>query len=152
MLKKIFFAAAVIGLSAMAVSAQAAQSFTIEGTNALRFSQAHLTVKPGEKITIKLVNKSVLPASAMAHNWILLKSGADAAAFDRAAMTTPDNGYFPRTKAGEVIAHTSLVAGGHADSVTFTAPDKPGDYEYICTFPGHLAAGMKGTMTVQADG
>lgn len=152
MLKKTLIAAAVLGLSSVIATAQADQSVTIEGTNALRFSKEHLTVKPGEKITVKLVNKSALPASAMAHNWILLKPGADAKAFDRAAMTAPDNGYFPRAKADEVIAHTALVAGGKSDSVTFTAPSKAGDYQYICTFPGHLAAGMKGVLTDKTGG
>lgn len=143
----------VIGFVVLGVtvgSAQAAQSFTIEGTNALRFSKEHLTVAPGEKVTVKLVNKSALPAGAMAHNWILLQAGTDATAFDRAAGNAPRNDFFPKAKADEVIAHTGLVAGGDTDSVTFTAPDEPGDYEYVCTFPGHLAAGMKGTLTVKA--
>jgi azurin len=51
----------------------------------------------------------------------------------------------------QIIAHTGLVAGGESDTVTFTAPEEPGDYEYICTFPGHFAAGMKGTLTVKAE-
>lgn len=153
MLKKtrLVVAGVVLGLSAVSV-AHAAQSFTIEGTNALRFSKEQLSVSPGEKITIKLVNKSALPASAMAHNWILLKPDADATAFDRAAQTSPDDGYFPKSKADEVIAHTALVAGGKSDTITFTAPEKPGDYEYICTFPGHLVAGMKGMLTVKQGG
>lgn len=149
MLKKTLCLSVAVLCSTMALSAQAAESFTIEGTNALRFSKEHLSVQPGEQVTVKLVNKSALPASAMAHNWILLKPGADAKAFDRAAQTAPDDGYFPKAKANEVIAHTQLVAGGHSDTVTFKAPSKPGDYEYICTFPGHLAAGMKGTLTVK---
>lgn len=149
MFKKTLSVVAVVVLGMAAVSAQAAQSFTIEGTNALRFSKEHLTVAPGEKVTVKLVNKSSLPAGAMAHNWVLLKAGTDPTAFDRAAGNAPGNGFFPEAKADEVIAHTGLVAGGHSDTVTFTAPDKPGDYEYICTFPGHMVAGMKGVLTVK---
>jgi uncharacterized cupredoxin-like copper-binding protein len=33
--------------------------------------------------------------------------------------------------------------------VTFTVPKKPGVYTFICTFPGHFAGGMKGTLTVK---
>ncbi|MDA3921039.1 MAG: plastocyanin/azurin family copper-binding protein [Salinisphaera sp.] len=152
MLKKTVLVVAALVLGLSAVAAQAAANFTIEGTNALRFSKEHLTVAPGEKVTIKLVNKSNLPASAMAHNWILLKADADPDIFDRAAMRARSDGYFPKAKSDEVIAHTALVAGGHSDTVTFTAPDKPGDYEYICSFPGHLAAGMKGVLTVSKSG
>ena len=31
----------------------------------------------------------------------------------------------------------------------FTATFAPGKYEYFCSVPGHLAAGMKGTLTVK---
>lgn len=34
-------------------------------------------------------------------------------------------------------------------SSSFTASFEPGKYEYICEVPGHLAAGMKGTLTVK---
>jgi len=106
-------------------------------------------VSPGESVTVKLVNKSHLPASAMAHNWVLLKHGADADAFDNAAQNATANDYFPKARADQTIAHTGMVAGGKSDTVTFTAPEKPGDYSYICTFPGHFAAGMKGVLTVK---
>src|SRR5699024_10501488 len=40
---------------------------------------------PGETLNIKLTTVSKLPATAMAHNWVLLKQGADAQAFSSAA-------------------------------------------------------------------
>ena len=85
----------------------------------------------------------------MAHNWILLAADADAQAVDEAAAQAKDNDYVPKDMSDQILAHTGLVAGGETDEVTFTAPEEPGDYEYICTFPGHLAAGMKGTLTVE---
>ena len=141
--------AALVGLSLSPLAAQADASFKIIGQNDLRYSKEHLRVSPGESVTVKLVNKSHLPASAMAHNWVLLKHGADADAFDNAAQNAPANDYFPKARADQTIAHTDMVAGGKSDTVTFTAPDKPGDYTYICTFPGHFAAGMKGVLTVK---
>lgn len=135
-------------LVATAALAAPTKSITIVGRNDLRFSQDHITVAPGEKVSVKLVNKSHLPASAMSHNWVLLKSGTDASAFDNAARSASDNAYIPKSMSDRVIAHTAMVGGGHSDTVTFAAPTKPGDYEYICTFPGHFRAGMKGTLTV----
>jgi uncharacterized cupredoxin-like copper-binding protein len=38
--------------------------------------------------------------------------------------------------------------GGRTARGTFTI-DTPGTYAFVCTVPGHLAAGMKGTITVQ---
>lgn len=139
--------------AALSVSAFAVQAKTveIEGTNSLRFSQETITVKPGEEVTIKLSNNTKLPAAAMAHNWVLLASGADAHKLDQAAMNAKSNDYIPMDMDDQIIAHTGLVAGGESDTITFTAPEEPGDYEYICTFPGHFAAGMKGTLTVKAE-
>jgi uncharacterized cupredoxin-like copper-binding protein len=39
---------------------------------------------------------------------------------------------------------TPLVSPGKSASLTVTL--KPGNYPYICTVPGHAAAGMKGTL------
>jgi uncharacterized cupredoxin-like copper-binding protein len=33
--------------------------------------------------------------------------------------------------------------------VKFTAPQAPGEYPFICTFPGHYAIGMKGVLVVR---
>jgi nitrite reductase (NO-forming) len=41
------------------------------------------------------------------------------------------------------------VQPGKSETVSFTAPSSAGDVEYYCNQPGHKAAGMKGTMTVQ---
>ena len=40
------------------------------------------------------------------------------------------------------------VQPGQTGSATFTI-DKPGSYTFFCSQPGHEAAGMKGTLTVQ---
>lgn len=150
MLKKTIMLVMFAALSTMAIAAQA-KTVEIEGTNSLKFSQESITVKPGEEVTIKLSNATKLPSSAMSHNWILLKSDADAAKIDKAAVKAKDNDYVPSDMSDQIIAHTGLVGGGESDTVTFTAPEEPGDYTYICTFPGHFAAGMKGTLTVKAE-
>jgi len=150
MLKKSFAVLLFITL-ATAVFAAQAKTVTIEGTNAMRFSVDKIEVTPGEEVTVKLVNNTKLPAAAMSHNWLLLDQDADAEAVDKAAMKAKDNDYIPESKADVIIAHTDLVAGGESDSVTFTAPTEPGKYEYICTFPGHFAAGMKGYLVVKAE-
>jgi len=38
---------------------------------------------------------------------------------------------------------------GMKNTVTFNAPYVPGDYLYLCSFPGHYSQGTKGFMTVK---
>lgn len=111
-----------------------------------------ISVKPGEKIRIVLTTKSQLPPTSMAHNWILLKMGTDASAFAQAALKAKDNDYVPSEKKDQIIAQTGLTPGGKTSEVTFTAPEKTGDYDFLCTFPGHFSAGMKGVLKVEESG
>jgi azurin len=56
-----------------------------------------------------------------------------------------DRNYIPRMP--EVLQATPLVNPNEKVTLTFTAPDKPGEYPYICTFPGHWRI-MQGVMKV----
>ncbi|HWV58824.1 MAG TPA: plastocyanin/azurin family copper-binding protein [Longimicrobiales bacterium] len=49
-----------------------------------------------------------------------------------------------------VIAATGLVAQGNSERLSFIAPDMPGSYIYVCTFPGHWML-MYGVMLVVED-
>lgn len=49
--------------------------------------------------------------------------------------------------AEELDVHVSAAAGESA-TITFT-PSEPGEYEYVCTVPGHEESGMGGTLVVQ---
>lgn len=151
MLKKTLTFMTFVVLSTAAVAVQA-KTVEIDGLDTLKFSKDSITVKPGEQVTIKLVNSSKLPASAMSHNLVLLVASADAHKIDKAAMKAgKDKDYVPEGMDDQILAQTGLVAGGESDTITFTAPEQTGEYEYICTFPGHFAAGMKGTLTVKAE-
>lgn len=108
-----------------------------------------ISAEPGEKIRIRLTTQSQLPASAMAHNFILLMLSANVDAFAQAATQARDNDYIPSDMTDQIITHTGLAAGGETVEVTFTVPEKTGDYPFICSFPGHYAAGMEGTLNVE---
>lgn len=108
-----------------------------------------ITVSPGETIRIRLTTRSEMPATAMAHNWLLLTDGADAQDFAQAAAAAKDNDYVPEDRQDEILAQTGMAAGGETEEVTFTAPEETGTYEYVCTFPGHYAADMRGDLIVQ---
>ena len=48
-----------------------------------------------------------------------------------------------------VIANTTLTGPGETAETTFKVPAKPGSYTYLCSFPGHFALGMRGTLIVK---
>lgn len=108
-----------------------------------------ISAEPGEEIRIRLTTESSLPPSAMSHNFVLLTLDADATAFASAAARAKDNAYIPEDMDDQVLANTDIAGGGETVQVTFTAPEETGDYEYICSFPGHLSGGMKGILSVE---
>lgn len=115
----------------------------------MKFSVTSIEAKPGEELKVVLTNVGTAPIEAMGHNWTLLKAGTDVAAFDAAAAQAKDNGYIPPSLENEIIVHTKLLGPRKSDEVTFKAPDQPGEYPFLCTFPAHYQVGMKGTLTVK---
>jgi azurin len=120
----------------------------INATDLMKFDVTSIAAAPGQKITVTLTNIGTLPKVAMAHNFVLLKAGTDVTAFATAAMTHQDNGYLPPEMADKVIAASKMLGPGESDTVSFVAP-AAGTYDYICTFPGHAMAGMRGTLNVK---
>lgn len=131
------------------LSSFAQKTIEITGNDKMKFDVEEINVSPGEEITIKLTTDSKLPAKAMSHNVVVLKEGVNANEFSKASATHADNDYIDPAKEGDVIAHTDMAAGGETVEVTFKAPDKAGNYDYVCTFPGHFVSGMKGVLVVK---
>lgn len=116
---------------------------TPEG-NQMAFAKTQFTVRAGQTVTIVFNNTATSPA--MQHNVVVLNS-SDPAAIKRvgqAAMSASN--YVPDDPA--VIAATALAKPGETTEVTFTAPSAPGEYTYLCTYPGHYVM-MQGTMIVK---
>lgn len=133
--------------SAPAAKAPAGAPRVVEITanDQMKFSVTSIEAKAGEQIKVVLTNVGTLPKEAMGHNWVLLKSGTDAAAFSAAAVTAKDKDYIPDAMKDSVIAHTALLGPRKSDEVTFTVPPA-GEYPFLCSFPAHYAVGMKGTL------
>ncbi len=62
-------------------------------------------------------------------------------------ITATNSGALPHTFTITDVADTGEVASG--SSATVTVNLEPGEYEFICTVPGHADAGMVGTLIVQ---
>ncbi len=118
----------------------------IEGTDQMKFNLSEINVKAGETVTLTLKHTGKLPKAAMGHNWVLLASGTDVKTFAMEALKARDNEYIPKGTE-QVLAYTALVGGGEETTIEFTAP-AAGEYDFICTFPGHYAL-MKGKLIVE---
>ena len=111
----------------------------------LQFAPGALSATAGQQVKVTFKNGS----TAQKHNWVLVKGGDDVAQkVDEAGAAVGEaKGYIPDDKAN-IVSNTKLVNATETDSVSFTAP-AAGTYTYLCTFPGHFIAGMKGTLTVK---
>jgi azurin len=121
----------------------------IIGTDDMKYNVTSIAAKPGEQITIRLTGKGTMPAVAMSHNVVVLQLKADPAAFVNAGITARATDYIAPANKAQVLAATKLAANGQTVEVTFKVPTAPGSYPYVCTFPGHFAAGMKGALVVK---
>jgi plastocyanin len=153
-LVKQFGSAVLVAVALMTLAACGGDSGTGGGSSTaqeigakgddLAFDKAALAAPANTPFTVKFNNTSTVNM----HNWILVKGGDDVAAkVDEAATTAgPDAGYLPTTP--DVIAGGKQLAAGANETIN-VAGIPAGTYTYICTTPGHYAAGMKGTLTVQ---
>ncbi len=80
---------------------------------------------------------------ALAHNVVIVKAGDEQPAVDASMASAPD--FLP--PADKSLGHSKTIATGASD--TFTVSLQPGTYSFICTYPAHYTAGMKGTLTVK---
>lgn len=117
--------------------------------NAMKFDVATIHATAGETLQVILANASALPKEVMGHNWVLLRVGTDVVAFAAAAASETANGFIPPKMKDKVIAHTRVLGPNETADVTFTVPASPGEYPFICSFPGHGAVGMKGVLIVK---
>ena len=135
--------------SAAAAAPAGPRVVEITANDQMKFSVSRIDAKAGETLTVVLTNTGTVPKEVMGHDWVLLKAGSDVAAFSNAAATAKDTNYMPASLQGEVIAQIGLLGPRKSDEVTFTVPSKPGEYPFLCTFPAHYLAGMKGVLAVQ---
>jgi azurin len=132
-----------------ASTSAAASSFELTANDSMKYNLTRLEVTAGQEVTVSLTNMGNIPKAAMGHNWVLLKKDADVKAFDDAAVMAAATEYIPAALSGQVIAHIKLLGPKQTDEVKFKAPTEPGEYPFLCTFPAHYAAGMKGVLVVK---
>lgn len=127
----------------------AGRSVEITATDQMKFSVALIEAKPGEQIRVVMKVVGTMPKMAMQHNFVLLAAGANPTDFTNKSMMAAATAYIAPELKGQVLASTAMAGAGETVEVTFKAPAKPGTYTYLCSFPGHFAAGMRGQLVVK---
>lgn len=122
----------------------------VKGLNNMTFDKEEIDVEPGERVTIRLTTETDYKPRQMSHNLVILKQTVHVQSFVDASEKSAINDFIDPDREDEVIAHTPMASGGETVEVTFNAPERPSKYMYVCTFPGHFFAGMRGTLNVEA--
>lgn len=112
----------------------------------MKYDKRMITVKAGQLVVLTLENPDI-----MQHNIVICKPGtaekvgkaADAMARDPKSV---EKHYVPQLP--EVLASSILVNPGESYTLEFVAPTQPGDYPFVCTFPGHWSI-MRGVVRVE---
>ena len=128
------------------------KTLQVEADDKMRFDVTAFEVARGQKVIITLKNVGTTPKFSMGHNLVVLdrqitEQNIHAQFLDRAAEHASKDYVPPGDKM--VIAHTKLLGPNETDTITFSAPQVPGQYLYVCSFPGHYSQGTKGFMTVK---
>jgi azurin len=135
--------------AAPAATVHDGRAVEIAGNDTMKFSVTEISAKPGERLSVTLVNAGTTPKFSMGHNWVLVAPMADIQPFLTAAAESVTTDYVPvATQKDRILAATKLLGPKERDTVTFTAPTRPGRYEFLCTFPGHYQVGMRGVLIV----
>ena len=112
------------------------------------FDVTEFTVPAGRPVEIQIDNRDVMP-----HNVVITRPGgledvgrmAEAMAEEN-PLRAERSEYVPR-RSSKLLFASRLIAPGEAGQLTFLAPQLPGRYPFVCTFPGHWIL-MNGIMTV----
>lgn len=111
----------------------------------MKFDKSVITVKAGKELLFVFQNNDNMP-----HNVVITKPGALEKVGKMAdAMAASPDGYQKHFTPDipEVIFATPLVNAGKTYKLDFKAPIQPGQYPFICSFPGHWQT-MRGVMEV----
>ena len=112
----------------------------------LKFDVPAFHVQPSTKVTLTFKNND-----EMMHNIVFTQPGKRMLVVE-AAIAMGAEGLEKHFVPGDpsVLAATPIVQPGQVYVLEFNSPSEPGEYPYVCTFPGHGFV-MHGTMFVAKE-
>lgn len=119
----------------------------LEAGDDMKFSETTLAVPAGKDIKLTLKHTGKMSKEIMGHNVVILQQGEDVKEYGNEAMKAKAENYVPEALADKVVAHTELIGGGASTTISFNIA-APGEYPFLCSFPGHYPI-MKGILIVK---
>ncbi|MCB1227853.1 MAG: hypothetical protein KDK99_18695 [Verrucomicrobiales bacterium] len=112
----------------------------------IMYTRTQFSVQAGQPVKLTFTNPDATP-----HNLAIVTPGAlEEVGLAGNEMAKDPKGierdFIPESE--KILHHTKLVYPGKGEILRFTAPEKPGVYPFLCTFPGHWVV-MRGEMTVE---
>jgi len=112
------------------------------------YDTERVVVRAGKPVEIFFENGDLMP-----HNFVITQPGAleEIGLLAEAAATQPgalERNYVPASN--KILLASQLLQPRAAQRISFTAPNQPGVYPYVCTYPGHWRR-MYGALYVVAD-
>jgi azurin len=153
MIRLIAISAALAGVGAAEAATQSAADgardtveVTIRAVPGMRFDVVRFQVDPGTPI--RLVFRNDDEQADMDHNVVITRPGARDEVVQAGLRATAAEHWVPNIP--EVLHFTPQIKKDEQYVLRFTAPEEPGAYPYVCTFPGHGFV-MFGAMYVGED-
>lgn len=103
----------------------------------MRYDTTRIVVEAGKPFELIVENTDVMP-----HNLLIVTPGSRQAVAESVQTRRPDQmdkkgrPYVPE-KDNRVLEATKLLEPGQKETIKMNAPGKEGEYEYVCSFPGH---------------
>ncbi|MBL6844312.1 MAG: HEAT repeat domain-containing protein [Verrucomicrobiae bacterium] len=119
----------------------------------MRFTEEKVSVRAGQPVKLIFTNPD-----ATDHNWVLVQPGSmeELGMAANEMVKNPKNArsdFIPKDPDRHILQYTPLIGPSRDSKVEvlrFIAPEEPGIYPYLCTFPGHWVV-MNGALWVTND-
>lgn len=111
----------------------------------MRFDRTDVYVEAGKPIELIFDNIDIMP-----HNLLIARPGSlQKVGLEAEKMTADPNAYQKHFAPNipEVLAYTKLLQPRDREALTLSVPGEPGEYLFVCTFPGHWRT-MNGVLHV----
>jgi azurin len=112
----------------------------------MKFDRTTITARPGQRVELTFTNIDDMP-----HNVVIFRRGS-MAAYEKelfGSMNEPNaqlRGFVPDSP--NVLVASRLLNAGESTMMAFDAPTEPGEYPFVCSFPGHWFT-MRGVLRIE---